>query len=70
MQLLVGCDPQVGLHQLVKLLRGSSPHALRAEVPALQRRLPSPWTNSKVVSMVGGVMLETLKGYVESQKGA
>jgi putative transposase len=67
--LLVGCDPQFGIHRLVKLLKGHSSHALREEFPALKRRLPSLWTNSYFVSTVGGVTLETLKRYVESQKG-
>lgn len=67
--LLIGCDPQFGIHRLVKLLKGYSSHALRAEFPALKRRLPSLWTNSYFVSTVGGVTLETLKRYVESKKG-
>lgn len=67
--LLVGCDPQFGIHRLVKLLKGHSSHALRVEFPALKRRLPSLWTNSYFVSTVGGVTLETLKRYVENQKG-
>ena len=67
--LLVGCDPQFGIHRLVKLLKGYSSPALRAEFPALKRRLPSLWTNSYLVSTVGGVTLEALKRYVESQKG-
>lgn len=67
--LLVGCDPQFGIHRLVKLLKGYSSHALRSEFPELKRRLPSLWTNSYFVSTVGGVTLETLKRYVESQKG-
>ncbi|MGH2516073.1 MAG: IS200/IS605 family transposase [Ktedonobacterales bacterium] len=67
--LLVGCDPQFGIHRLVKLLKGYSSHALRAEFPALKRRLPSLWTNSYFVATVGGVTLETLKRYVENQKG-
>lgn len=67
--LLVGCDPQFGIHRLVKLLKGYSSHALRAEFPALKRRLPSLWTNSYFVSTVGGVTLETLQRYVENQKG-
>lgn len=67
--LLVGCDPQFGIHRLVKLLKGYSSHALRAEFPSLKRRLPSLWTNRYFCSTVGGVTLETLKRYVESQKG-
>jgi putative transposase len=67
--LLVGCDPQFGIHRLVKWLKGYSSHALRMEFPALKRRLPSLWTNSYFVSTVGGVTLETLKRYIEGQKG-
>lgn len=67
--LLVGCDPQFGLHRLVKYIKGASSHQLRQEFPALKRRLPSLWTNSYFVATTGGVTLETLKRYVETQKG-
>ena len=67
--LLLGCDPQFGIHRLVKLLKGYSSHALREEFPSLKRRIPSLWTNSYYCATVGGVTLDTLKRYVESQKG-
>ena len=67
--LLVGCDPQFGLHRLVKLLKGYSSHALRAEFPTLKRPLPSLWTNSYFMATVGGVTLDVLKRYVEGQNG-
>ena len=67
--LLVGCDPQFGIHRLVKLLKGYCSHALREEFPALKRRLPSLWTNSTRVATTGGVTLETLTRYVQNQKG-
>jgi putative transposase len=67
--LLVGCDPQFSIHRLIKLLKGYSSHALRQEFPALKRRLPSMWTNSYFCATTGGVTLETLKRYVEQQKG-
>ncbi|HEX6122444.1 MAG TPA: IS200/IS605 family transposase [Ktedonobacterales bacterium] len=67
--LLVGCDPQFGIHRLVKLLKGHSSHALREEFPTLKRRLPSLWTNSYFVATTGGVTLETLTRYVQNQKG-
>ena len=51
---LIGCDPQFGIHRLVKLLKGLSSHALRAEFPARKRRLPSLWTPSYFVATVGG----------------
>ena len=66
--LLVGCDPQFGIHRLIKVLKGFTSHQLRGEFPALKRRLPSLWTNSYYVATVGGVTLESLKRYIESQK--
>jgi putative transposase len=66
--LLIGCDPQFGIHRLVKNLKGTSRHYLRQEFPHLKRRLPSMWTNSYFVATTGGVTLETLKCYVEGQK--
>ena len=66
--LLVGCDPQCGIHRLVKYLKGTSSRYLRQEFPQLKRRLPSLWTNSYFVATTGGVTLETLQRYVEGQK--
>lgn len=66
--LLVGCDPQLGIHRLVKYIKGASSRSLRQEYPTLKRRLPSLWTNNYFVATVGGVTLETLKRYVETQK--
>jgi putative transposase len=67
--LLVGCDPQVGVHRRVKLLKSYSSHALREEFPALKRRRPSLWTTRYCVSTTGGVTLETLQRYVQNQQG-
>lgn len=67
--LLVGCDPQFGIHRLVKFIKGASSHQLRQEFPELKRRLPSLWTNSYFVATTGGVTIETIKKYIETQKG-
>lgn len=67
--LLVGCDPQFGIHRLVKFVKGATAHQLRLEFPHLKQRLPSLWTNSYYVGTTGGVTLEMVKKYVESQKG-
>jgi len=67
--LLVGCDPQFGIHRLLKLLKGFSSHALREEFPALKRRLPSLWTNRYYCATTGGLTLETLTRYLQNQKG-
>lgn len=66
--LILGCDPQFGIHRLVKYIKGASSRYLRLEYPTLKRRLPSLWTNNYFVATVGGVTLETLKRYVETQK--
>jgi putative transposase len=66
--LLVECDPQFGIHRLVKLCKGRSSYLLRTEFPQLKRRLPSLWTNSYFVSTVGGAPLARIKTYIENQK--
>ena len=68
-QLLVGCDPQFGIHRIVKYIKGTSSRYLRQEFPQLKRRLPSLWTNTYFVATVGGVTQESLKRYVVGQKG-
>ena len=65
--LLVECDPQYGIHRLVKQVKGRSSRLLREEFPSLKRRLPTLWTNSYFVATVGGAPLEIVKQYVENQ---
>lgn len=45
--LLVECDPQFGINQLVKRLKGRSSRLLRQEFPELvyARKMPTLWTN-------------------------
>ena len=66
--LLVVCDPQFGIHRLVKQIKGRSSRLLRQEFPSLRRRLPTLWTNSYFVATVGGATLEVVKRYVENQR--
>lgn len=66
--LLVGCDPQYGIHRLVKAIKGRSSRLLREEFPQLKSRLPSLWTNSYFVCTVGGAPLADIKQYIENQK--
>ena len=55
--LLCEVDPQVGIHRLVKRLKGRSSRLLRQEYPWLRSRLPTLWTNSYFVATVGGAPL-------------
>lgn len=66
--LLVECDPQFGIHRLVRLLKGRSSRLLRQEFPVLKRKLPTLWTSSYFVSTVGGAPLTVIKQYIEKQK--
>ncbi len=68
--LLVECDPQFGIHRLVRLMKGRSSRFLRQEFPVLKRKLPTLWTNSYFVSTVGGAPLSVIKQYIENQKHA
>ncbi|MDA8193325.1 MAG: IS200/IS605 family transposase [Thermaerobacter sp.] len=67
--LLIQCDPQFGIHRVVKQLKGYSSHVLRQEFPSLKRRLPSLWTNSYFVATVGVVQVDVVTRYIEDQKG-
>jgi putative transposase len=66
--LLVECNPQFGIHRLVKLVKGRSSRLLRQEFPSLTTRMPTLWTNSYFVSTVGGAPLSVIKQYIENQK--
>jgi len=66
--LLVEVDPQLGIHRLVKYIKGVTSHDLRKKHESLRSRLPSLWTNSYFVCTVGGAPLEVIKQYVENQK--
>jgi putative transposase len=66
--LVVEVDPQLGVHRLVKAIKGRSSRVLREEFPWLKSRLPSLWTNSYFVTTVGGASLSVIKRYVEAQK--
>lgn len=66
--LLVGVDPQFGIHRLMKLIKGRSSRFLRQEFPILKRKLPSLWTNSYFVATTGGAPCSLVKHYIEQQK--
>lgn len=66
--LLITCDPQFGIHKVVKHLKGYTSRILREEFRHLKSRLPSLWTNSYFVATVGSVQLDVIKRYIETQK--
>jgi putative transposase len=66
--LLVEVDPQYGVHRLVKQMKGRSSRMLRVKHKWLKSRIPSLWTNSYLISTVGGAPLKVIKQYLESRK--
>jgi putative transposase len=66
--LLISCDPQFGIHQVVKRMKGRSSKFLRDEFPFLKSRIPSLWTNSYFVATVGGAPLSVIKQYIKDQQ--
>ena len=66
--LLIECDPQYGIHKLIKQMKGRSSRLLRQEFPRLKSRIPTLWTNSYFVSTVGGAPLSVIKQYIENQE--
>ena len=52
--LLVGCDPQYGIHRLVKGIKGRSSRVLRQQFRVLRTRIPTLWTNSYILYCVFG----------------
>jgi putative transposase len=66
---LIECDPKFGIHRVVKRMKGRSSHDLRKRYAWLRSRLPTLWTNSYFVASVGIVNLETVKKYIQNQKG-
>lgn len=66
--LLISIDPQFGVQQVIKIMKGRSSRYLRQEFPWLKSRLPTLWTNSYFVATVGGAPLDVVKKYIENQK--
>jgi len=61
--------PALAPVQIAHRLKGATSHTLRSEFPALKSRLPSLWTSSYYVGTVGTVSSETIRRYIEAQKG-
>ena len=66
--LLISCDPQFGIHKVVKRMKGRSSKVLRDEFPHLKSRIPTLWTNSYFVATVGGAPLAVIKQYIKDQQ--
>lgn len=66
--LFVRVWPTTAAADVVKEVKGITSHELRAKYPHLLK-LPSLWTRSYFAATAGNVSQETIKRYIESQKG-
>lgn len=62
-------DPRQPHHLLIRTFKGRSSKILRDEFPWLKTKIPSLWTRSYFSCTVGHINEDTIKKYIESQKG-
>ena len=67
--MILDCDPSFGITKTIRNLKGTSSRLLKKEFPELKKRLPCLWTRTSFISTVGSVSLETVKKYIQNQKG-
>jgi putative transposase len=60
--------PTTSAAQVVREVKGLTSHELRKNHPVLLR-LPSLWTRSYFAATAGNVSEETIRRYIEAQKG-
>lgn len=65
---LMNTKPTDSPAQIARWIKGRASHDLRDEFPQL-KKLPSLWTPSYFVGTVGNVSTETVRKYIEQQKG-
>jgi len=67
--LFVSFPPTLAVHQIVHRLKGYTSYVLRHDFPWLKNRLPALWTRSYYVGTAGDVSAQTIRRYIEGQKG-
>lgn len=66
--MFLNAEPTDAPSVIIKRIKGRASHHLRKEFPDLLK-LPSLWTPSYFVSTAGNVSTETVKRYIEGQRG-
>ena len=61
--------PTLAPHQIMGWIKGKTSHTLRQEFPALRTCLPSLWTSAFLVVSEGTFCDQTVRKYIEAQKG-
>ena len=66
--IFIDLDPRLGVHTVIKTMKGRSARILRSEFPWLKTRLPNMWTRSYFLCTVGHVNEDTIQKYINEQK--
>lgn len=67
--LFVKANPVASPHWIVQQFKGYTSNILRKEFPELKSKLPTLWTRSYYCESVGHISEDTIKKYIEDQKG-
>jgi putative transposase len=67
--MFVSADPTDAPQRLANQFKGFTSRILRQKYPQLCSRMPSLWSRSYYVGSIGHVSEETVKRYIEAQKG-
>lgn len=67
--LFASFPPTIAIAQIMYRIKRATSHQLRKEFPHLNSRLPSLWTRSYYAGTAGHVSSETIKRYIDAQKG-
>lgn len=67
--LFVKANPVASPHWIVQQFKGYTSNMLRKEFPELKSKLPTLWTRSYYCESVGHISEDTIKKYIEDQKG-
>lgn len=67
--LFVRVWPATPAAEVVRHVKGVTSRELRRKYPAVLKKLPSLWTRSYFAATAGNVSGETIKKYIEAQKG-
>jgi putative transposase len=68
LHLFIRVWPKDSAADVVGIIKGRTSHDLRAKYPQLLK-LPSLWTRSFFASTAGNISADTIKKYIEAQKG-
>jgi putative transposase len=67
--LFINADPCEPIQHIVNQLKGYTSRILRLEFKELTTKLPTLWSRSYYVGTIGHISEDTIKKYIEAQKG-